>query len=313
MRHIRALVGGMIYTMNASVSPRILSGIEARDARIPSLMSGFQKLVQMPEVAIIQVGDRPDSAVYIRAKQNLARKLGIVVRHIHIKRETVGRMESRADQKEIVEEIHRLNGDSAIKGIIVQLPLPDDIDKDEVIGAIDPCKDIDGLTKINTDLFDAGDARAVIPATARGIMDLLAYHKIDVQGKQALVIGRSALVGKPVARLLAQAGAHISVAHSKTSDLKAETIRADIIIVAVGKPKLIGADQVRQGQIIVDVGINRAEPNSVGVEALVGDVDFESVKIAIGSSGAITPVPGGVGPMTVLALFENLLDVCKRR
>ncbi len=270
------------------LSPKILSGIDAREARLPRLIGALKKIKPMPGLAIIQVGDRADSTSYIKAKMAFAEKVGINARHIHL-------VES-VSQETLIGEIKKLNSDPSVKGIIVQLPLPAQIDRDIVINTIEPCKDIDGLTSTQVVRLSEGRPNAIVPATARGVMDLLDYYKIDVNGKRVTVIGRSALVGKPLAQLFKNAGSIVTVAHSKTVDLVAETSSADILVVAVGKANLITARHVKPGQIIIDIG---------------RDVDFEAVKTIIGSTGAITPGIGGVGPMTVLALFENLADVCK--
>ena len=285
-------------------SPKILSGITARDAYLSRLTDVFKGMEPLPELAIIQVGDRADSAAYIKGKVAFAEKVGVTVRHIHLA--------ENVTQAALIEEIQTGNSNPAIRGIILQLPLPVHIDRDIAINTIDPCKDIDGLTSIQVMHLSEGRPDAIVPATARGVMDLMSFYDIELRGKKITVVGRSALVGKPLAQLFKNAGATVTVAHSKTVDLSAETRSADILVVAVGKVNLITAQHVRSGQIIIDVGINRVDDVSVEVKKLVGDVDFESVKTILGPTGAITPVPGGVGPMTVLALFENLADVCKR-
>lgn len=280
----------------------ILSGNKIRDERLVLLAKIFSNIKPTPELAIIQVGDRPDSTSYIGAKIDFAKKLGVVVRHIH--------MPINVDQIKVIEEIKKCNSDTGVRGIIVQLPLPANIDRDAVISAIDPEKDIDGLTPTNVYLLSIDDQNAIIPATARGVIELLSYYKIPLQEKKITVIGRSALVGRPIAQLLSNMGSVVTVAHSKTEDLVKETQEADIVIVAVGKSRLIGPKHVHRGQVIIDVGINRDGEVDIktGRSRLIGDVDFEAVSHIIGSSGAISPVPGGVGPMTVLSLFENLAD-----
>ena len=293
--------------------PKLLSGTKVRDELIIGLTKKFEsaKITASSaiELAIIQVGNRPDSNSYIQAKVNFAKKVGINALLINLP--------DSVSESEIIEKIKECNSDSKVKGIIVQLPLPADINKDNVINSIDVCKDIDGLTASNVRLLSLGRPEAIVPATARGVMELLKYYKIFLNGKKVTVIGRSALVGKPIAQLCTNAGAVVTVAHSKTIDLIKETKSANIIIVAVGKKNLIRSEHVTEGQVIIDVGINRNDQSEIieisNIEKpkkVVGDVDFEAVSKVIGSSGAISPVPGGVGPMTVLCLFENLADIC---
>lgn len=286
------------------MSPRILSGNIVRDIRLIELVKEFSEIKPAPELAIIQVGDRPDSAAYIKAKILFAEKVGVIAHHIHLP--------DSSAQDDVISEIKKCNENQLIKGIIVQLPLPSRLDRDAIINAILPRKDIDGQTAFNVQCLHEGRPDAIVPATARGIKELLSYNKIDIKNKKVTVIGRSALVGTPVAQVFAHDGAAVTVAHSKTLDLTKETVPADVIIVAVGKPRLISAEHVRSGQVIVDVGITREGEVGLDYKAkLVGDVDFEAVSKAIGPTGAITPVPGGVGPMTVLGLFENLLDASR--
>jgi len=304
----------MSLTDSTKISPRILSGKVIRDERLGQLSQRFSSIRPTPEMAILQVGNRVDSTAYIKAKTNFAKKVGVLTRHIHLDEIISG---GKISQEKIITEIQKCNADHSIKGIIVQLPLPEHIDKEEVINSIDPKKDLDGLTSVNTKLLSENDDRAIIPATARGVMELLNYYKISLKGKRVTVVGRSALVGRPIAQLCMNADAIVSVAHSKTVDLVKETKSADIVIIAVGKKNLITANHVQKGQVIVDVGINRddqvmilSESKENNIKKIVGDVDFENVSKEIGRTGAITPVPGGVGPMTVLALFENLADIC---
>jgi methylenetetrahydrofolate dehydrogenase (NADP+) / methenyltetrahydrofolate cyclohydrolase len=280
---------------------KILSGIDAREAHIPILLEKFKSLKLQPGLAIIQVGDRADSTAYIGAKIVYAKKLGVIAHYINLG--------EKVSQQEIIQKIEQYNTDPSIQGIIVQLPLPEGIDRDAVIDSILPHKDIDGITSTNTHLLEKNNPTAIIPATVRGIMELLVYYAIEIKGKKITVVGRSALVGKSLAHILSHRGAFVTVAHSQTLDLVAATKDADIIIVAVGKIGLIGREHVRPGQVIIDVGINRitADVAQNNKSVLVGDVDFEAVQDIV---VAITPVPGGVGPMTVFGLFENLADRC---
>ncbi len=278
------------------MSATLISGRITRESLLPELIVRVKALKRAPTLAIIQVGDRADSNSYIRGKKSFAEKIGAEVRHI--------KLAEAVSQAELIGAIQDLNVDASIDGIIVQLPLPTSIDRDSAIEAIDPAKDADGLTSKAT----------TVPATARGVIELLRYHGIGLKGKTAAVIGRSALVGRPIAALCKKAGANVIVCHRGTPDLKAETLKADILIVAAGHPGLIGREHVKAGQVIIDVGINTVKGEKLEDEVedtkLVGDVDFEAVKDVVAS---ITPVPGGVGPMTVLALFENLLDLCENK
>jgi methylenetetrahydrofolate dehydrogenase (NADP+)/methenyltetrahydrofolate cyclohydrolase len=289
----------------------ILDGKKIRDEAIPELarqvkeISAEQGLV--PTMAIIQVGERADSTSYINSKKNFAGRIGVEIRHIQLP-ETIS-------QKELIDEVKKLNEDSTVQGIIVQLPLPLAIDRDTVIDTISPSKDVDGLTAHHVKRWLDGNEEAVMPATAEGIRKLLEYYKIDIFGKKVVVVGRSTLVGKPIVAMCLNENATVTVCHSKTADIASETKSADIIIVVTGKPGLIGKEAVREGQVIIDVGINTVEGEKLDDEipqkTLVGDVDFDNVSPIV---AAITPVPGGVGPMTVLALFENLLKlICHSR
>ena len=277
------------------MSATLLSGTIVRDALIPSLISKIKSLSHVPKLAIIQVGDRPDSTSYIKAKQAFAKKIGVETRLIHFI--------ENISQDELIEVIQNNNNDQSVCGIIVQLPLPPHINRSIIIEAINPSKDIDGLTSVNYSKLLVGDHSAIVPATARGVRELIEHYHLVLSGKKVAVVGRSRLVGTPVAIFCKNAGADVIVCHSKTPDLVHETRQADIVIVAVGKPGLIGANHLKVGAIVIDIGISKMSDGS-----LKGDVDYDSVKDIV---SAISPVPGGVGPMTVLALFENLVDSCK--
>ena len=284
------------------MSAKILDGRKTREALMPGLIAKIKALPCAPILAIIQVGDRPDSTSFIGAKQNFAKKLGIQVKHI--------KLAENVPQSDLIEHIKSLNSDKTVQGIIVQLPIPAHLERNTVINAIEPSKDVDALTPTNVSKWQKGES--IIPATARGVRELLDLYKISLKGKKVAVVGRSDLVGKPIASMCMNEGAAVTVCHSKTPDLAAETKGADIVIVAVGKPRLIGKDHVSSGQVIIDVGINTIEGEKLDDEIpgkkLVGDVDFEAVKDVV---SAISPVPGGVGPMTVLAFFENLVDLSR--
>jgi len=273
-----------------------------------------------PTLAIIQVGDRVDTASYIKAKKSFAEEIGIEVRHINLKE--VASQGVNVLQEKIISEIKRLNDDKKIGGIILQLPMPETLKENKriIIDAVNPAKDADSLTSSSVNRWNANESGAIWPATARGVRELLDFYKISLKDKKACVIGRSELVGTPIAAMCRGEGAIVTVCHSKTIDLVKETLASDVIISAVGKPGLITTAYVKPGQVVVDVGINEVSADRLAQAGklneqiprrkLVGDVDFNAVLPILGDSGAITPVPGGVGPMTVLALFENLLDLC---
>lgn len=290
-----------VYPMSAI----ILDGRKVREERMKTLKSVVDSMSVKPTLAIIQIGDREDSSAYINAKISFAKKIGVEVRHV--------KLSETASQNEIISEIQKNNLDKSVNGIIVQLPLASGMDPLPIIQAIDPKKDCDGLTSFNAQKFSENVPGAIIPATTRGVSELLEYYSIGLKGKNVVVVGRSMLVGKPLAIFAANSGASVTVCHSKTSILSDQTKRADVLIVAIGRPKLIGVDHVKEGAVVVDVGINTVKGEKLEDEItgrkLVGDVDFDSVKNV---ASAITSVPGGVGPMTVLALFENLLDLCKQ-
>lgn len=277
------------------MSAIILSGKIVRDSRVPKLVEKIGSLSYVPCLAIIQVGDRPDSTSYIQAKQSFAKIIGVETKLIHV--------QDDISQNEILEQITKLNSDKSVQGIIVQLPLPIQIDKDTIIESIDPTKDVDGLTSTNYEKLLSGDPTVMIPATARGIKELLDFYEIKLKDKRVAVVGRSRLVGTPIAILCRNAGAEVIVCHSKTPDIAHETRKADIVIVAVGKPGLVGVDHIKDGAIVIDVGISKMDNGD-----LKGDVDFDEVK---NIASMITPVPGGVGPMTVLGLFENVISASK--
>jgi methylenetetrahydrofolate dehydrogenase (NADP+) / methenyltetrahydrofolate cyclohydrolase len=280
--------------MVIAMSATILDGRATRDALIPGLQQKIADLGFVPTLAIIQVGERADSTAFINAKKSFAAKIGVLEKHVQIP--------ETATQEEVISAVRLLNDDVNIHGIIVQLPLPTNIDGDTVIESIDPLKDTDCLTSANLKIAAAG-LSDVQPATARGIKELLVHHSILLEGKRVAVVGRSKLVGTPIAEMCRKAGAEVVTAHRGTEDVKSLTQSADIIIVATGQPLLIGKGHVKRGQVIIDVGITRTADSG-----LVGDVDFNAVKEIV---SAISPVPGGVGPMTVFALFENLVDLCK--
>lgn len=263
---------------------QLLDGRKVREAYTVELIKRVAALSFVPLLVIIQVGDRADSDAFIKAKKSFAQKIG--AKEMHIK------LPENVSQYEVLKEIEKYNNDKEVQGIIVQLPLPAHLNPDTIINTIHPHKDTDGLTP-NSDYM---------PATARGIRDLLSFYKIELKNKKVTVVGQSKLVGKPIAEMCRKEGAMVTVSDSKTENIPELARTADILVVAIGKPKFIGPEYIKEGQIVIDVGITRHQDN-----ALLGDVDFEAVK---GRTAMITPVPGGVGQMTVLALFENLIDAC---
>lgn len=249
----------------------------------------------VPGLAVVLVGDNPASKVYVGQKEKGCLEAGFAS-FLH-------RLPETTSQKDLLDLIAKLNGDPLVHGILVQLPLPDQIDEEKVIAAIKPEKDVDGFSPVNMGRLMAGMA-AIEPCTPKGIMRLLEASGIELTGKEAVVIGRSNIVGKPVALMLLAKSATVTVCHSRTKDLAEHTKRADILVAAVGRPKFVTEDMVKDGVVVIDVGINRLE------EGLVGDVDFEGVSE---KASWITPVPGGVGPMTIAMLLENTLEQAKLR
>lgn len=249
-----------------------------------------------PGLAVLMVGDNPASAAYVRNKERACEKLGMVSLGRHFPANTT--------QEELTQVIHELNQDSRVDGILVQLPLPDHLDSAALLNQIHPDKDADGLHPTNLGRLVRGEV-GLQSCTPAGVMKLLEAYQIDPQGKHAVVIGRSILVGKPLSLMLLAKDATVTMAHSRTPDLAAVTRSADILVAAVGRPNLITADMVKPGAVVVDVGINRITDDSGS--RLVGDVDFASVKDV---ASWITPVPGGVGPMTVTMLMENTVSSC---
>lgn len=249
-----------------------------------------------PTLAVVVVGDDPASHIYVKNKQKACHEVGIrSIRHD---------LAAQSSEAQVIELISRLNGDPAVHAILVQLPLPGHLSSDHIIAAISPTKDADGLTAENLGLLWIGKPR-VIPCTPHGIIKLLEHYEFELPGKRAVVIGRSLIVGKPMGQLLLNANATVTVAHSKTEDLAEETRRADIVIVATGRPREFGKAMFKEGAIVVDVGIHRQVGES-GEATLCGDVRFEELAHW---AFAATPVPGGVGPMTISMLLENTIHL----
>ena len=251
-------------------------------------------------LATILVGDDPASHVYVGSKHKASHEAGIDSRD--------HRFPSDTSEGEILELIAELNADDAVDGILVQLPLPEHMDEPKVLRSVDPAKDVDGFHPSNAGLLFLGEP-FLVPATPSGVMVMLAEHGVELQGKEAVVIGRSEIVGKPMALLLLGESATVTIAHSKTRDLPDVVRRADIVVAAVGRPEMVRGDWLKSGATVIDVGINRVATDD-GKDRLVGDVAFdEAVEVA----GAITPVPGGVGPMTIAMLMRNTLVAAHRR
>jgi methylenetetrahydrofolate dehydrogenase (NADP+)/methenyltetrahydrofolate cyclohydrolase len=258
-----------------------------------------------PGLAVVLLGDDPASRVYVRSKgeQTVAVGMQSFNRHLPAKTAT----------GELLALVESLNADDAVHGILVQLPLPDHVDEAAVLKSIDPAKDVDGFHPLNVGGLAGGDKSALAPCTPTGCLMLLKDHLGELTGLRALVLGRSNIVGKPMAAMLLAESCTVTIAHSKTRDLAEECRRADILVAAVGRPKMVKGGWIKPGATVIDVGINRipAPEKGEGKSRLVGDVDFaEAVLVA----GAITPVPGGVGPMTIACLLRNtLLAACRRR
>ena len=246
-----------------------------------------------PKLLVIIVGNDPASMVYVSSKEKACKQC-------LIEAETV-RLDENSSQKDVIDVIEKANKDKDVNGILVQLPLPDHIDTEYVINKIDPDKDVDGLTNINQGKLVNG-AKSIIPCTPKGIMRLFREYAVDLSGKNAIVIGRSILVGKPIALLMLQANATVTIAHSRTKNLSEICKDKDIIVSAVGKPKFVTGDMVKEGAVVIDVGINRVHGT------IVGDVDYYEVSEI---ASRLTPVPGGVGPMTIACLMENILECYK--
>ncbi|HZJ29359.1 MAG TPA: bifunctional methylenetetrahydrofolate dehydrogenase/methenyltetrahydrofolate cyclohydrolase FolD [Solirubrobacterales bacterium] len=248
-----------------------------------------------PSLATVLVGDDPASAVYVRNKHRACEEAGITSVHHELGADT--------GQAQLLELVKGLGAAAEIDGILVQLPLPAGLDPVAVVAAIDPAKDVDGLTPTNAGLLASGTP-GLVPCTPAGVIELLDRSGVEIAGAEAVVLGRSSLVGRPLSSLLLGRDATVTVCHSRTADLAAVCRRADILVAAAGRPGLVGPEFIKPGAAVIDVGINRTE------DGLVGDVVYEPVAAV---AGAITPVPGGVGPMTIAMLMRNTLTACEQR
>jgi methylenetetrahydrofolate dehydrogenase (NADP+)/methenyltetrahydrofolate cyclohydrolase len=269
----------------ASVRERVREEVEELTAQ----------LGRPPGLATVLVGDDPASAIYVRRKREACEEVGI--RSFHHE------PDAAIPQEDLLELVAELNDSDDIDGILVQLPLPEQIDTDAIVASLDPGKDVDGLTPTSAGLLARGEP-GLVPCTPQGIMELLSSAGVDPSGKEAVIVGRSNLVGRPLFSLLLGANATVTICHSRTRDLGEVCRRAEILVAAAGQPKLIGGDMIRPGATVIDVGTNRTD------DGLVGDVDFEA---ATEVAGAITPVPGGVGPMTIAMLVANTVMAARLR
>ena len=254
-----------------------------------------EKTKKAPGLSVILIGDYAPSQIYVKSKEKNSKEVGINSEVIKYPKDIT--------EQEVLNKIKELNNNPEVSGILVQLPLPRHINKEKIINAIHPKKDVDGFNPINVGNLASG-YDAIIPCTPLGCLHLIKKIEKNLSGKHAVIIGRSNLNGKPMAQLLLRENCTVTIVHSKTKDLKAECQKADILVAAVGKANLVKSDWVKKDSIIIDVGINKVE------EKIVGDVDFESVKEKV---KAITPVPGGVGPMTIACLLKNTLECFKAR
>jgi methylenetetrahydrofolate dehydrogenase (NADP+)/methenyltetrahydrofolate cyclohydrolase len=255
-----------------------------------------------PGLAMVLVGDNPASKTYVATKERVCEEVGI--------RSLMHRLPVDVREEDLLTLIHGLNVDVNVNGILVQLPLPAQVRPQAILTAIDPNKDVDGFHVINAGRLVTGDTRAMVPCTPSGCMRLIGSVREDLSGLKAVVLGRSNIVGKPMAQLLLAADCTVTMVHSRSSGLSAECASADILVAAVGRPAMVKGDWIKPGAIVIDVGINRiALPD--GKSRLVGDVDYEEARMV---AGAITPVPGGVGPMTVASLMRNtVIAACRQR
>lgn len=282
---------------------KLIDGKELSARLRAEIAAGVAALATRPGLAVILVGDNPASVSYVTAKERACAEAGMYSREI--------RLPASATEAEVVAQVAALNRDDAIHGILVQLPLPRHIREQAVVAAIAPDKDVDGFTPVNAGKLMIGE-ECFLPCTPHGIVKLIEFAGMETQGKHAVVVGRSNIVGKPVAALLARKGADatVTLCHSATPDLARFTRAADIVVVATGRPNTLTGDMIKPGAVVIDVGVNRIpDPTRPKGFRLVGDVDFAGCAEV---AGAITPVPGGVGPMTITMLLWNTLESARR-
>lgn len=272
----------------------IIDGKKISDEIKDELKLRVEKLREegrLPSLAVVLVGDDPASKVYVANKKKACEYIGIKSLSYELPEQT--------SQEELLALVGKLNNDPAVSGILVQLPLPEHIDEEAVINAISPAKDVDGFHPLNVGKLSVGE-KGMVSCTPAGVIELLKRSGISIEGKECVIIGRSNIVGKPMALLMLKENATVTVCHSRTKNLKEVAKRADILIVAMGKPRFINRDYVKEGAVVIDVGMHRDENNK-----LCGDVDFNDL---LEHAGAITPVPGGVGPMTIAMLMKNCVE-----
>lgn len=290
---------------------KIISGREISETIREELAAGAKAFLEdtgvRPGLSVVLVGEDPASQVYVRMKGRAAEKAGFASQTIVLPADT--------PEEELLGVVAGLNADPAVHGILVQLPVPDHMDTQKVLRAIDPAKDVDGFHPVNAGALASGDLTVLAPCTPAGIIEMLLRSGYDPEGQHVVIVGRSTIVGRPVASLLLRTtrggNATVTVAHSRSRDLAAITRQADILIAAVGRPELIRGDMVKPGVVVIDVGVNRVDdPSSEKGYRLVGDVAFDEVAEV---AEAISPVPGGVGPMTITMLLGNTLEAARRQ
>ena len=272
----------------------ILNGVDLRNQILNDLRMRVEKMPVQPKLAVVLVGDDKASKIYVRNKEKYAAITGIASEIIRFSKD--------AGEQIIIRKIHELNNDNSITGILVQLPLPEHIDAQKILNSVSPDKDVDGFTDVNIGKMYGTGKDFIIPCTPRGILRLLDEYKINVDGKNVVVIGRSNIVGKPIAHMLMKKNATVTICHSHTQNISKFTQGADVVISATGKIKIMG-DMLKPGCVLIDVGMQHDENGN-----LCGDCDFESCSRV---AGYITPTPGGVGPMTIAGLMMNIVDMVK--
>ncbi len=271
-----------------------MDGKEVAAALVDELRAEVTRLPYVPRLCFIRVGEDPASASYVRSKERLAARAGIDSQTFVLGADT--------SERQVIDLIEHLNGDPDVDGILVQLPLPEGLNEERVLDTVSPAKDVDGLHPYNVGLLWSG-REGLVPATPLGVVKLLERYGVELEGRETVIVGRSELVGRPLAALLVNRNATVTLAHSRTRDLGAVTRRADVLVVAAGRPRLVGADMVKPGAAVLDVGLTRVDGK------IVGDVD----PAVGGVAGWLTPMPGGTGPMTVVMVIVNTLTAARLR